>query len=111
DGTAMHAELKLRDSVLMLGPEMASQKAFSAQTIGGTPATLYIYVDDVDQATDRAAKAGAQILMPATDMFWGDRTSQVADPDGNKLMLATHKSEPTMEEMDTAMKQMAQGAS
>jgi PhnB protein len=104
DGKAMHAELKLRDSVLMLGPEWPAHQSVSAKTLGNTPASLYLLVEDVDKVTKQAANAGATVRQEPTDMFWGDRTSLVTDPDGNKWMLATHKSEPTPAEMEAAMK-------
>jgi PhnB protein len=104
DGKSMHAELKLRDSVLMLGPENPAWQASSAKTLGNTPVTLYVYVDDVDKVATQAANAGATLLQPPADMFWGDRTATLIDPDGNKWMLATHKSEPTPEQMEAGMK-------
>jgi uncharacterized glyoxalase superfamily protein PhnB len=104
DGKPMHAELKLRDSTLMLGPENPAWKTASAKTLGNTPATLYVLVEDVDKLTTQAANAGATVIQPPADMFWGDRTATLLDPDGNKWMLATHKSEPTPAEMDAAMK-------
>lgn len=104
DGKAMHAELKLRDSALMLGPENPAWQNTSAKTLGNTPATLYLLVEDVDKVTAQATSAGAKLLQPPTDMFWGDRTATLVDPDGNKWMLATHKAEPTPEQMDAAMK-------
>jgi PhnB protein len=104
DGNPMHAELKLRESVLMLGPESPDRQAQSAKTLGNTPTTLYLYVEDVDQVTTRAVNAGATLIQPPADMFWGDRTSMLVDPQGNKWMLATHKSEPTPEQMDAEMK-------
>ena len=104
DGKPMHAELKLRDSSLMLGPECPERQGYSAKTLGNTPATLYLLVEDVDKVATQAANAGATLLQPPTDMFWGDRTALLVDADGNKWMLATHKSEPTPAEMDTAMK-------
>jgi len=104
DGKPMHAELKLRESVLMLGPEFAPRQALSAKTLGNTPATLYLYVEDVDQAATRAVNAGATLVQPPTDMFWGDRTALLVDPQGNKWMPATHKSEPTPKEMEAEMK-------
>ena len=104
DGKAMHAELKLRDSVLMLGPEWPAHQSVSAKTLGNTPTTLYLLVEDVDKVTKQAASAGATVLQEPTDMFWGDRTSTVVDPDGNRWMLATHKSEPTPQEIEAAMK-------
>ncbi len=104
DGKPMHAELKLRDSALMLGPENPAWQASSAKTLGNTPATLYLYVEDVDKLATQAANAGATLLQPPTDMFWGDRTATLVDPEGNKWMLATHKSEPTPEQMEAEMK-------
>jgi PhnB protein len=103
---AIHAELRLRDTTLMLSPENRQQNNLSASTIGNTPATLYILVDDVDKVFARAVTAGAQVSMPVMDMFWGDRCGQVSDPDGNKWMIATHKAEPTEAEMAEAMRQM-----
>ncbi len=111
DGKPMHAELKLRDSVLMLGPEYPEQQGYSAKTLGNTPTTLYLYAEDVDKAATQAANAGATLLQPPTDMFWGDRTAMIVDSEGNKWMLATHKSEPTPEQMEAEMKkQFAQMA-
>jgi len=111
DGKPIHAELKLRESVLMLGPEMPKHHTLSAKTISNTPVTLYLLVEDVDKVTTQATSAGATLLQPPTDMFWGDRTSMLQDPDGNKWMLGTHKSEPTPEQMTADMKkQMAQMA-
>jgi uncharacterized glyoxalase superfamily protein PhnB len=108
DGKPIHAELKLRGSVLMLGLEMPSRQVLSAKTLGNTPATLYLYVEDVDQAAKQAANAGATLLQPPTDMFWGDRTAMLVDPQGNKWMIGTHKADPTPEQMDADMKkQMA----
>jgi uncharacterized glyoxalase superfamily protein PhnB len=104
----IHAELKLRDTVLMLSPEAAQQGNLSANTIGNTPATLYILVDDVDATFRAAVAAGGTVLMPVMDMFWGDRCCTVGDLDGNKWMIATHKAEPTEAEMAEAMKQMMQ---
>jgi hypothetical protein len=62
----------------------------------------------VDNVFGNALGAGGQVLMPVMDMFWGDRCGMVGDPDGNKWMIATHKSEPTEAEMAEAMRQMMQ---
>jgi len=103
---AIHAELRLRDTTLMLSPENQQQNSLSASTIGNTPATLYILVDNVDKVFAQAVAAGAQVSMPVMDMFWGDRCGQVSDLDGNKWMIATHKAEPTEKQMAEAMRQM-----
>ena len=102
----VHAELTLRETTLMLSPESNEQNSLSANAIGNTPVTLYILVDDADAVFAKAVSAGAAALMPVMDMFWGDRCGLVGDPDGNKWMIATHKSEPTEAEMAEAMRQM-----
>jgi len=102
----LHAELRLRDTTLMLSPESRQQQSFSANTLGNTPATLYILVEDVDDVFNRSVAAGAKVLMPVGDMFWGDRAATIADLDGNKWMIATHKAEPTEAEMRQAMARM-----
>jgi len=107
---AIHAELRLRDTTLMLSPESRQQGTLSANAIGNTPATLYILVDDVDGTFNKAVATGGKPLMPVMDMFWGDRCGMLAHPDGNKWMIATHKAEPTEAEMAEAMKQMAQAS-
>jgi uncharacterized glyoxalase superfamily protein PhnB len=104
----LHAELTLRDTTLMLGPESREQNSLSAGAIGNTPVTLYILVDSADATFAKAVAAGAAPLMPVTDMFWGDRCGMIADPEGNKWMIATHTSEPTEAEMAEAMRQMAE---
>jgi len=102
----MHAELRLRDATLMLGPEVREQNALSANSIGNTPVTLYLLVEDVDKTFEAAVGAGGKAVMPVGDAFWGDRCGVIADPEGNKWMIATHKSEPTEAEMAEALRQM-----
>jgi uncharacterized glyoxalase superfamily protein PhnB len=102
----IHAELTLRDTTLMLGPEEPSQNSLSGNTIGNTPVTLYVLVEDADTVFSKAVAAGGRTLMPVMDMFWGDRCGVIADLDGNKWMIATHKSEPSEAEMAEALRQM-----
>jgi PhnB protein len=104
----MHAELTLRDTTLMLGPEAPHQNSLSANSIGNTPVTLYMLVENVDAVVARAVAAGGKVIMPVADMFWGDRCGTIADPEGNKWMIATHKAEPTEAEMAEALRQMMQ---
>ena len=102
----MHAELRLRDTTLMLSPESRAQNNLSANSIGNTPATLYVLVENVDSVFKKAVGAGGQVLMPVMDMFWRDRCGMVSDREGNKWMIATHKAEPTEAEMAEAMRKM-----
>jgi PhnB protein len=110
DGKPMHAELRLRDTTLMLGPEMPERGARSAKTIGATPATLYLLSENVDKTVAKAVKLGAKEMQPVMDMFWGDRCGMILDPDGNNWMIATHIAEPTPQDMKKAMKEMAAAA-
>jgi len=106
DGKPMHAELTLRGATLMLGPESPERGARSAKTLGGSPGTLYLLVDNADKVVAKAVKLGATAKGPVMDMFWGDRAGTVVDPDGNSWMIATHKAEPTPAEMKKGMQEM-----
>jgi len=107
DGSVMHAELSLGDSVVMLGEEAPQMGASSPQTIGGSPVSLLIYVKDVDASFARAEKAGCTVQLPPTDMFWGDRYGKLVDPFGHHWALATHKEDLSPEEMAKRMADMA----
>jgi len=107
-GKIMHAELKLGDSVLMLSDEYPEMGAKSATSIGGTPVSLMMYTPDVDAAFAKATAAGAQVAMPLTDMFWGDRFGMVVDAVGFPWGLATHKEDLTPEQITERMKQQMQ---
>lgn len=97
--SVMHAELKIGDSMLMLGDEFPDMKGCQApQSINGTTFTLHLYVQDVDAAFDRAVKAGCQVVMPIMDMFWGDRYGKLTDPFGHHWSIATHTEDVSSEE-------------
>jgi PhnB protein len=107
DGKPIHAELRLRDTTLMLGPENAERGARSARTIGASPVTLYLTSENVDKTVAKAVKLGATAMGPVMDMFWGDRCGTIVDLDGNTWMVGTHIAEPTPQEMKKAMKHQA----
>src|SRR5713226_6490570 len=108
DGKPVHAELTLRDTTLMLGPESEAMGKRSAKHVGASPATLYIYVENVDKVVDKATKLGATGQGPVMDMLWGDRCGTVLDPDGYSWMVATHKAEPSVKEMKKSMKEQVE---
>ena len=111
DGKPIHAELTLRGTVLMLSPEAPERGQRSAKTIGASPVSLYLLTENVDKAVAQAVKQGGTAQGPIMDMFWGDRWGTVIDPEGYTWMLATHKAEPTPQEMKKMMKeQMSQSA-
>lgn len=89
----MHATLKIGNSIIMMGDEMDAGEncAKSAETVGCSPISLFLYVTDVDSVYSQAVAAGGKELMPVMDMFWGDRVGQIKDPFGYSWMIATHK--------------------
>jgi PhnB protein len=99
DGKIGHAVIKIGDSTVFLGDEMPGMGNKAPETLGGTTSGLYLYVEDVDKAFARALGAGGKLKMPVTDMFWGDRYGQFADPFGYTWGLATHTQDMTEEEI------------
>jgi PhnB protein len=109
-GQIMHAEVKIGDSVVMMGEEPADKPIMRSPKSAGTrTASLYVYVPDVDTAFKRALDAGAKVVTPITDMFWGDRIGTIEDPSGHHVTLATHKEDLSPEDIrkraEAAMKQ------
>jgi PhnB protein len=101
DGKIMHAEIRVGDSRLMLNDEMGGGK--SARAMGGSPMSLWLYVEDCDALFNRAIGAGAKVAGPMgqiADQFWGDRSGTVTDPFGYRWSIATHKEDLTRAEME-----------
>ncbi len=93
----MHAVIQIGDSYVMMGDE--SPKCQSAETLGHSPATLFIYVPDADTLFKQAVAAGATVQMPMADMFWGDRAGSVMDPFNYPWMIATHTRDLSKDEI------------
>ena len=91
DGTIMHAEVKIGDSIVMMGEACGQHKPM--------PCSLYLHVTDADAVYKRALQAGATSTMEPADQFWGDRTAEVKDPAGNHWMIGTHKEDVPPEEL------------
>lgn len=106
NGKVMHACLKIGDSMLMLTDEWPEHQVFGPLTIKGTPVTIHHYVVDVDASFKQAVDAGATVMMPPTDMFWGDRYAQLTDPFGHRWSLATHIADLSVEQIQQAMASM-----
>jgi len=98
--TIGHAEITIGDSILMLADEMPEYGNKSPQTLGGTPVNFALYVSDSDAAFARAVGAGAQIVRPLADQFYGDRSGTVVDPFGFHWSLMTHKEDVSPEELN-----------
>jgi len=100
----MHAVMQIGNSIAMMGDEMPDHNN-SAETMGGSPLSLYIYVPDADATFKQAIAAGATQLMPMIDQFWGDRAGVVKDPFGYQWMIATHKQDLTKEQVRAGAEQ------
>ena len=103
NGKLMHARIRIGGAVVMLVDEMPECNALSPKALNGSPVTLHLYVEDVDAVFARAVKAGAAPVMPAADMFWGDRYAVVVDPFGHTWSIATHQRDLSDEELKQAM--------
>lgn len=99
DGKSIHAEIKVGDSVIMLDEENVQQGMKSPLTLGGSPASLMVYVPDADAAFNGLTAAGAKVAMPLEDVFWGDRYGEIVDPFGHRWAVATHLEDLTPEQM------------
>lgn len=105
----MHAAIRIGKTTIFLNddfPEHCGGKSQTPLGLGGTTVAMHHYVTDCDAAVKRAADAGAKVVMPPADMFWGDRYGVVIDPFGHKWTFATHIKDTTPEEMQAAMKAM-----
>jgi PhnB protein len=108
NGRIMHAELQIGDSIVMLADENPQVGAKSPETIGGTSSSLHVYVEDVDSTSKKAVSAGAKLVRPVKDEFYGDRIGTIIDPFGHMWSIATHIEDVSPEEMK---KRMANAAS
>jgi PhnB protein len=99
DGKIVHAEMQIGDSRVMMSDEFPEWQSYAPQSIGGTAATLMIYVDDVDASYKQALDAGAKVMSEPTDQFWGDRMAGLYDPYGHRWSLATHIEDVSPEEI------------
>jgi PhnB protein len=100
DGKIGHAELKIGDSPIMLADEHPGMGYLSPQTLGGTPVSILLYVEDVDKTFNQAVAAGGLQQLPLKDQFYGDRSGTLKDPFGHVWTIATHKEDVSPEEMD-----------
>ncbi|KUI46662.1 hypothetical protein AU198_03585 [Mycobacterium sp. GA-1199] len=103
-----HAALRINGALVMLNddfPEMNDGKSVTPEALGGSPVTIHLTVDDVDARFQRAVDAGATVVMPLDDMFWGDRYGELRDPFGHLWSMGQPMREVSQEEIDEAIKQ------
>jgi PhnB protein len=103
DGRIMHAELQIGDSMIMLADENLQIDAKSPATVGGVASSLLLYVENVDAVMQKAVTAGAKLVRPVQDQFYGDRSGAISDPFGHTWSIATHIEDVSPEEMKKRM--------
>ena len=106
-GKIGHAEITIGGSTIMLADEFPDYDAISPATLGGSPVKMHLYVDDVDAFAERAIAAGAKMVRPVEDQFYGDRSGQLADPFGYTWIVATHKEKLSLEEIQKRFTDMS----
>ena len=110
NGKVLHTELSIGDSLIMLNDESPQVGNLSPESLGGSAVRIHLYVEDVDNLYKRAVDAGAEVLMPLSDAFWGDRYAMLKDPFGHRWSMATHKEDVSEKEMaERAQKAFAEG--
>jgi PhnB protein len=106
DGKLVHASVRINGFLVMLNddfPEMSDGRSMTPPSLGGTPVTIHLTVPDVDAAFQRALDAGATVVVPLDDQFWGDRYGMVEDPFGHHWSLGQPVREVSHEELAAAM--------
>ncbi len=98
-GKVGHAELKIGDSLVMISDPFPQSTVRPPAEVGGSTASIFMYVEDVDAAVKQAVDAGATVTMEVEDMFWGDRFGSVSDPFGHTWSIATHVEDLSPEEI------------
>jgi PhnB protein len=111
DGKIGHAEIKIGDSPIMLADEYADMGYNGPKSLGGSPVSLMIYVEDVDTVFNRAVDVGATVKEAVSDKFYGDRIGTLVDPFGHVWHVSTHKEDVSLEEMEKRARAASAGAS
>lgn len=107
DGRIWHAQIKIGDSFVMLVDEFPEMDSRGPKTLGGSPVTLHLYVDDADVTFRQAVGAGCTVRIPLADMFWGDRYGLLEDPFGHSWSVATHQRDVCEDELAAAVRQVS----
>jgi PhnB protein len=109
-GTIGHAEVQIGGSRIMLADESPEMNFRSPRAIGGTPVTIHLYVEDVDKVAKKAVAAGAKLLRPVAEQFYGDRSGSLEDPFGHVWHIATHVKDIATKELKKRAAAMAASA-
>ena len=108
DGRVGHAELRLGDSLIMLSDEFPEFGGKAPESLGGSPVSIHLYVEDVDAFVQRAVAAGARELKPVTNQFYGDRSGTITDPYGHVWTIGSHVEDVSPEEINRRFSEQMQ---
>ena len=111
DGKVGHAEIKIGNSPIMLADAYPAMGYNSPKSLGGSPVSLMIYIENVDTVFRQAVAAGATVKEAVADKFYGDRSGSLIDPFGHVWHVATHKEDVSIEEMEKRAKSAGAGSS
>ncbi len=109
DGKIGHAEVKIGNAIVMLADEHPDAGHVSPSTLGASTVKLHMYVEDVDSFFEKAVAAGAKVLVPVANQFYGDRAGRLEDPFGHVWLVSTHVEDVSPEEMQKRMDAFSQG--
>ena len=107
-GAILNAQLKIGDSLLMVMDDFPEYGALSPASLKGSPVTIHLQVEDVDEVIRRATAAGATVKMPVREEFWGDRRGVIEDPFGHNWAIATHVRDVAMHDKEASAKKAMQ---
>jgi PhnB protein len=110
NGKIGHAEVKIGNALVMIADEFPEHGHISPKTLGGSTVKLHMYVEDVDAFFEKAVAAGAKVLIPVADQFYGDRSGRLEDPFGHIWLVSTHTEDVSPEEMQRRMEAYSQGS-
>ena len=109
DGAVAHAALTIGGAMVMIEREWPTLASRAPQPDGSSPVVIFVYVEDVDKAVERAVAVGAQVLLPVKNQFWGDRTGRIIDPAGHVWTISTRVEETSTEEREERWSDIVNG--
>jgi PhnB protein len=109
DGTVVHALLTIGGAMIMIEGEWPTLASRAPQPDGSSPVVIYVYVEDVDSVIERAVVAGAKVLIPVKNQFWGDRIGRIIDPSGHVWTISTRVEETSSAEREQRWSSIVKG--
>jgi PhnB protein len=109
DGTVAHALVTIGPAMVMIEGEWPTLASRAPQQDGSSPVVIYVYVEDVDAVVERAVAAGAKVLLPVKNQFWGDRTGRIVDPSGHVWTISTRVEETSSAERQERWSSIVKG--